>query len=67
MEIDILVTLYFGVAVILFHIEWNKPGDQVLPWTGLVCLLWPLLVLALLSNLTNPPCKSRGNGGKDRK
>ena len=63
MEIAILATLYMGVAVILFHIEWNKPGNRVLPWTGFVSLLWPLLLLALLVNLTNPPCKSRGNGG----
>lgn len=53
MEIAILVTLYLGVAVILFHIEWAKPG-AVRPWTGLMSLLWPLLTLALLVNLANP-------------
>lgn len=57
MDIAILVTLYFGVAVILFHIEWNKPVKHVRPWTGLMSLLWPLLVLALLTNLTYPPKK----------
>lgn len=65
MEIDILVTLYFGVAVILFHIEWAKPGE-VRPWTGLMSLLWPLLLLALLANLNNPPKRQRpgcGRGG----
>ena len=55
MEIAILVTLYLGVAVVLFHIEWTKPRACVLPWTGLVSLLWPLLLLTLLFNLNNPP------------
>lgn len=55
MEIAILVTLYLGVAILLFHIEWSQPWRAaVRPWTGLMALLWPLLLLALLVNLNNP-------------
>lgn len=55
MEIAILVTLYMGVAIILFHVEWSQKRWDVRPWTGLMTLLWPLLVVALFVNLLNPP------------
>lgn len=58
MGIAILVTLYLGVAILLFHIEWSQSWRKaVRVWSGLMALLWPLLVIALFTNLLNPSGK----------